>query len=166
MTFTTSEPFPFCCSLIDHCLNLLIQITLSWVSLVLAKVRIKIIIKNNIKCLYWNLHGVSSKILGDKNNDPNFLKTISSYDVIGVSELHTKNYTSIPGFYLKNTQNFREKNTKVQKLVEELPGGGVLGRQATDMLRRHNSKGPCCNMTVMWFSIQNIPWSKANSEDQ
>ena len=75
--------------------------------------------QNRIKCLYWNIHGISSKIIGEKNKDPNFLKTISSYDVIALSELHTKSTISLPGFYLKK-QKFREKNNKGPKI-----GGGI-----------------------------------------
>ena len=75
--------------------------------------------KTHLRCLYWNLHGVSSKILGDKNNDPTFLKIVSSFDVIGISELHTKKVISIPGFYLKK-QKFRPKRHKGPKI-----GGGI-----------------------------------------
>ena len=75
--------------------------------------------KNTVKCLYWNIHGISSKILGDKNKDPDFLKVISSFDIIGISELHTKNTISIPGFYLKK-QKFRTKKHKGPKI-----GGGI-----------------------------------------
>ena len=75
--------------------------------------------KTHLKCLYLNIHGISSKALGDKTNDENFLQTVSEYDVIGISELHTKNYVSIPGFHLKK-QKFREKKDKSPKI-----GGGI-----------------------------------------
>ena len=75
--------------------------------------------KSQLKCLYWNLHGIYSKILGEKNNDPDFLKIISSYDVIGISELHTKKQSQYQVSTLKN-KNFEIKNIKDQKLVEEL----------------------------------------------
>ena len=61
------------------------------------------------------MHGISSKILGEKNNDPTFLSLISTFDVIGLSELHTKNIISIPGFYLKK-QKFRDKKHKGPKI--------------------------------------------------
>ena len=75
--------------------------------------------KPHLKCLYWNIHGISSKILGEKTNDEKFIKIISSFDVVGISELHTKNIISIPGFYLKK-QKFRKKKHKGPKI-----GGGI-----------------------------------------
>ena len=29
---------------------------------------------NHLKCIYWNIHGITSKMLGDKPKDPEFLK--------------------------------------------------------------------------------------------
>ena len=75
--------------------------------------------KNHLNCLYWNIHGISSKILGEKTKDKRFLETISTFDIIGISELHTKNYLSIPGFQSKK-QKFRPKKHKGPKI-----GGGI-----------------------------------------
>ena len=75
--------------------------------------------KKNLRCLYWNMHGIYSRTIGDKNDDPDFLKIISSFDVVCVSELHTNKTISIPGFYLKK-QKFRPKNHKGPKI-----GGGI-----------------------------------------
>ena len=72
-----------------------------------------------LRCLYWNIHGISSKIIGDKNNNPEFLKNVSEYDVICISELHTNDTVSIPGFYLKK-QKFRPKKNRSPKI-----GGGI-----------------------------------------
>ena len=83
---------------------------------------------NKLRCLYWNIHGISSKVIGEKNNNPEFLKTVSGYDVICISELHTKDIISIPGFYLKK-QKFRQKKHKGPKI-----GGGIavyINRVAT-----------------------------------
>ena len=74
---------------------------------------------NKLKCLYWNIHGISSKIIGQKNDHPEFLKNVSAYDVICISELHTNDIVSIPGFYRKK-QKFRQKNHKGPKI-----GGGI-----------------------------------------
>ena len=65
------------------------------------------------------MHGISSKILGDKSKDKKFLEVVSAYDVIGISELHTKNYISLPGFSLKK-QKFRVKKHRGPKI-----GGGI-----------------------------------------
>ena len=75
--------------------------------------------KSKLRCLYWNIHGISSKILGDKNKDPHFLSIIKDYDVLAISELHTKVNITIPGFHLKK-QKFRPKNHGGPKI-----GGGI-----------------------------------------
>ena len=65
------------------------------------------------------MHGISSKILGEKNNDPHFISIVQGYDVVALSELHTKVNISIPGFHLKK-QKFRPKKHKGPKI-----GGGI-----------------------------------------
>ena len=75
--------------------------------------------ESQLRCLYWNMHGITSKILGEKNKDPHFIKIIQGYDVVALSELHTQNNISIPGFHLKK-QKFRTKNHKGPKI-----GGGI-----------------------------------------
>ena len=74
---------------------------------------------STLRCLYWNIHGISSRILGEKNEDPEFLKIISSSDIICISELHASKTISIPGFYLKK-QKFRAKKHRGPKI-----GGGI-----------------------------------------
>ena len=76
-------------------------------------------VKPQLKCLYWNIHGISSQILGDKSKDPHFLNIIKDFDVIAISELHTKIYIQIPGFH-PIKQKFRPKNHKGPKI-----GGGI-----------------------------------------
>ena len=75
--------------------------------------------KSELKCLYWNIHGISSQILGEKNKDPHFLSIIKDYDVLAISELHTKMNITIPGFHLKK-QKFRPKKHNGPKI-----GGGI-----------------------------------------
>ena len=60
--------------------------------------------KRELKCLYWNIHGISSQILGEKNNNPHFVSIVQDYDVVALIELHTKVNISIPGFHLKKTK--------------------------------------------------------------
>ena len=86
--------------------------------------------KDKLRCLYWNIHGIYSQILGDKNNNHEFLQIISGYDVICISELHTKNYISIPGFRPMK-QKFRTKNNKSPKI-----GGGIAVYRKTSNLVR------------------------------
>ena len=75
--------------------------------------------KTKLRCLYWNMHGISSQIIGEKNQDPHFLSIIKDFDVVALSELHTKSNISIPGFHLKK-QKFRPKAHKGPKI-----GGGI-----------------------------------------
>ena len=67
---------------------------------------------SKLQCLYWNMHGITSKILGEKNKDPHFLKIIQGYDVVALSELHTNVNISIPGFHLKKTKISTQKSQR------------------------------------------------------
>ena len=100
--------------------------------------------KTHLRCLYWNLHGISSKILGDKNNDPTFLSIISSFDIIGISELHTKKIISIPGFYLKK-QKFRDKKHKGPKI------GGVIAVYVKQNVATNFKLIPNDNVDSIWI---------------
>ena len=73
----------------------------------------------HLKCLYWNIHGISSRVIGDKNKDTTFLDITCKFDVICLSELHTDKDISIPGFTVKK-QKFRPKTHKGPKI-----GGGI-----------------------------------------
>ena len=63
--------------------------------------------KQLLKILYWNIHGISSKLSGEKNKDPEFLKIANLFDIICLSELHTDKTVSIPGFVTKNRNSGR-----------------------------------------------------------
>ena len=60
----------------------------------------------HIKVLYWNIHGIDSQIVGEKQKNSTFLDIVSQYDIICISELHTKKDISIQGFTVKK-QKFR-----------------------------------------------------------
>ena len=64
--------------------------------------------------MYWKIHGVKSKIVGNKLANQDFLDIISQY-VIGLGELHTEEYTAIPGFHLVK-QTERKKVHKGPKI--------------------------------------------------
>ena len=49
-------------------------------------------------CSYWNIQGYKSKIVGNKLNDPEFLKIISGSDIVSLAELHADKEVYIPGF--------------------------------------------------------------------
>ena len=67
------------------------------------------------KCIYWNIHGISSKVFGDKTKDPKLLEIVSDYDIVCFSELHTDKNISIPSFKLKK-QKFRPRTHKGPKI--------------------------------------------------
>ena len=73
----------------------------------------------NIRILYWNIHGISSRTTGEKNNDQQFLNVVSKYDIVCLSELHANKAVSIPGYAIKK-QKFRPKTHKGPKI-----GGGI-----------------------------------------
>ena len=59
----------------------------------------------SIKIGYWNIHGWSSRMIGNKLLDPEFLEKISSCDIVALSELHSDKELSLPGFVSKKTKN-------------------------------------------------------------
>ena len=68
-----------------------------------------------LKIAYWNIHGIKSKVLENKLHDAEFLKKILDSDIVGLSELHTSEEASLPGFKLVK-QKFREKFHKGPKI--------------------------------------------------
>ena len=72
-----------------------------------------------LRILYWNIHGINSSVIGEKNTDPEFLKITQQHDIVCLSELHTKKAISLPGFTTKK-QKFRKKQHKGPKI-----GGGI-----------------------------------------
>ena len=73
---------------------------------------------------YWNINGHTSKYLGDKLLDEEFLDIVSVCDVVGLGEIQSLSIVDIPGY--KNVkQKFREKRSAGPKI----PGGlGVFVR--------------------------------------
>ena len=69
----------------------------------------------HINVLYWNIHGIESRVVGEKQNDRTFLEIVSRYDVICISELHTNKDISIQGFTIKK-QKFRQEKHKGPKI--------------------------------------------------
>ena len=51
-----------------------------------------------LKVSYWNIHGHTSKVVGDKLCDPEFLDMVRETDILGMGELHAEEKVSIPGF--------------------------------------------------------------------
>ena len=63
------------------------------------------------KCLricYWNIHGWSSKLVGNKLMDSEFLKKISDCDIVTLAELHCDEELTLPGF-VSLKQKIRKK---------------------------------------------------------
>ena len=68
---------------------------------------------------FWNIHGKTSKLIGDKFMDAEFLSIINTSQIIGLVELHTESTPIIPGFKLIKQ--------KIQKKVHKGPkiAGGL-----------------------------------------
>lgn len=60
-----------------------------------------------LKISYWNIHGHTSKCVGDKLSDPEFLNLVKGIDILGMGELHAEEEVCIPGFI-----NVKQKNRK------------------------------------------------------
>ena len=43
---------------------------------------------HSLKICYWNIHGWTSKIIGNKLSDSEFLGKVSNCDIVALSELH------------------------------------------------------------------------------
>ena len=71
---------------------------------------------STMKICYWNIHGWSSKIIGDKLCDEEFLDKILTYDVVALAELHYEKELSLPGF-LNIKQKIRNKTHKGPKIA-------------------------------------------------
>ena len=61
-----------------------------------------------MKICYWNHHGWSSKIIGNKLADSEFLEKISDCDIVALSEIHSDKKSSLPGF-ISIKQKIRKK---------------------------------------------------------
>ena len=62
-----------------------------------------------IKFCCWNIHGYNSRLVGNKFEDKEFLKTFEDMDFIGITETHIHtdvlDRMSIPGLYRLKTKN-------------------------------------------------------------
>ena len=68
---------------------------------------------------FWNIHGHTSKLIGDKLSDLEFLRICRDSEILGLAELHTDTTLSIPGYRLIKQKN-REKITKGQRYLRVL----------------------------------------------
>ena len=50
---------------------------------------------------YWNIHGYTSKFLGNKFRDPEFLDVIKECDILGIGEIQSEKKVDIDGFICK-----------------------------------------------------------------
>ena len=75
-----------------------------------------------IRCMYWNIHGVKSKIVENKLLNQDFLDVVSQYDIIGLGELHTQEDIDIPGYHL-----IKQKNRRRTHRGPKISGGGRGG---------------------------------------
>ena len=63
---------------------------------------------SSLICGYWNINGHSSKYLGDKLLDQEFISVVSECDIIGLGEIQSERDVDIPGFK-RIKQKIREK---------------------------------------------------------
>ena len=92
-----------------------------------------------LKICYWNIHGWSSKVIGNKLNDPEFLGKISNYDIVALSEMHCENLLSLPGF-TNMKQKIRDKHHKGPKISGGL--GVYIKEKHADLVELVPNKNP------------------------
>ena len=71
--------------------------------------------KKSLNFLFWNIHGQTSKEIGDKFSDNKFLELCKDKDILGFAELHTETSPSIAGFKLIK-QKIRKKTHRGPKI--------------------------------------------------
>ena len=75
-----------------------------------------ICVKQCLKICYWNIHGWSSTIIGNKLADTEFLGKISDCDIVALSEIHSDKEVSLPGF-ISIKQKIRKKLHRGPKIA-------------------------------------------------
>ena len=109
--------------------------------------RNKCIHKTYLNICYWNIHGWTSKLIGNKLYDPEFLNKISDCDILCLSEIHSNKDVSIPGFY-----SLRQKIRKKSHTGPKISGG--IGVFAKENLRNLIQVIPNDNEDSIWFKIK------------
>ena len=99
-----------------------------------------------LKILYWNIHGINSRVVGEKNKDSEFLKITQQYDIVCLSELHTDKAISLPGFVTKK-QKFRKKLHKGPKI-----GGGIAIYVKQDIAKNFHLLPNNNNKDSIWLT--------------
>ena len=71
---------------------------------------------SSFKMCYWNIHGWSSNLIGNKLVDSEFLEKVSNCDIVVLAELHCDKELSLPG-YVSIKQKIRKKLHKGPKIA-------------------------------------------------
>ena len=108
------------------------------------------ITSSQIKCLkicYWNIHGWTSKIIGNKLLDSEFLEKICNCDIVALSELHCDKELSLPGF-VNIKQKIREKLHNGPKI------SGGIGIFVKEEYKHLIQEIPNKNQDSIWIKIK------------
>jgi exonuclease III len=101
----------------------------------------------SLKLCYWNIHGWSSKIIGNKLCDKEFLGKILNYDIVALAELHSEKKLSLPGF-MNIDQKIRDKTHKGPKIA-----GGIaifIKNEYESLIKVYPNKNP----NSIWIKIE------------
>ena len=96
---------------------------------------------------YWNIHGWTSKIVGNKLIDSEFLEKIENYDIVALSELHCEGELSLPGF-TNIKQKIRKKTHKGPKIAGGI--GVYIKEKYVDIIELMPNKNP----DSIWIKIK------------
>ena len=97
---------------------------------------------------YWNINGHTSKYLGDKLLDREFVDVVNTCDIIGLGELQAKGDVDIPGFK-SIKQKVREKKCAGPKIA------GGLGVYVKDYLYDFVDLVPNSCPDAIWIRLKN-----------
>ena len=102
---------------------------------------------STLKIGYWNIHGWSSKTIGNKLIDSEFRGKISNCDIVAFAELHSDKEVSLPGF-VSIKQKIREKSHKGPKIA------GGIGIFVKDEYKHLIQAMPNKNQESIWIKIK------------
>ena len=101
----------------------------------------------HLKSCYWNIHGWTSKVIGNKLTNSDFLSNINECDLVCLSEIHCEKEVSIPGF-ISLKQKIREKSHRGPKI------SGGIGVFIKEKFRNLVQAIPNSNEDSIWVNIK------------
>ena len=104
-----------------------------------------------LKISSWNINGITSKYLGNKLYDTDFLNELEGSEIVGITETHVhkgiQDILAIPG-YIRVAYKYKPLKTKMNK------GYGGLAVFVKENLIRHIVPQQNTNDDSIWIKIK------------